>query len=107
MSAAVIREARPDDLDALVYIEDHSRPGGNWNRRNLECEVLVAGSIVLVAEKDEKAVGLLVAWRVPPDELHVLELAVLPDYRRQGLAQQLMRQAIVLDRQGVWLGACM
>jgi hypothetical protein len=33
---ATIREAHLADLDGLVVIEDRSRPGGNWNRDNLE-----------------------------------------------------------------------
>jgi ribosomal protein S18 acetylase RimI-like enzyme len=67
-----------------------------WNA--LQAEILRDRATVLVVERQQHAVGLLVAWAVPPDELHVMELAVLPEHRRQGLARRLMQQAIDMHR---------
>jgi [ribosomal protein S18]-alanine N-acetyltransferase len=92
-----VRLAVANDLPALVDLEDTAWPGGNWDRKQVEAELDRQRAIVLVAdvETDSSAaaspVGWLAAWRVPPDELHVLELAVSPHYRRKGVASALLR----------------
>lgn len=60
---------------------------------SLKAELERERATVVVAEKAQQPVGLLVVWTIPPDELHVLELAVLPSHRRQGVAKQMLAWA--------------
>jgi ribosomal-protein-alanine N-acetyltransferase len=48
--------------------------------------------------RDMQAVGLLIAWLVA-DELHVLSLATLPPYRRQGVGRALLAAAVDFARE--------
>ena len=49
-------------------------------------------ALFAVAEDREtgRIAGYMIAWIVPPLECQVGSIAVLPEYRRQGLARQLM-----------------
>lgn len=50
-----------------------------------------------VARSGGTAVGYLVSWHVV-DELHVLNVAVVPEFRRQGIARALMEEAFAFAR---------
>ncbi|KAG7673960.1 hypothetical protein Ndes2526B_g02564 [Nannochloris sp. 'desiccata'] len=92
---AAIRLAEPGDIPALAAIEDASRPGGNWNAAQVAEELERERAIVIVDEQPNGQVaGWIVTWRVPPDELHVLELAVCPSHRRKGIATSLLLAAL-------------
>ena len=92
---AAIRLAEPGDVLALAGIEDASRPGGNWNPAQVAEELERERATVLVQEQqDGQVAGWIVTWRVPPDELHILELAVSPHHRRQGIATSLLLAAL-------------
>lgn len=47
----------------------------------------------LVVEEDDQVVGYLMAWRTA-DELHILNVAIAPAYRRRGLGAVLLRGAL-------------
>ena len=91
---AVIRPARPSDLPSLVANEDASRIGGNWPISQISEELYRERATVLVEDKEGIIAGWIVTWHVPPDELHILELAVHPTYRRQGVANSLLAAAL-------------
>ena len=47
-----------------------------------------------VAEtEDRKVIGMVVSW-VILDELHIASLAVHPDYRRQGIGERILTEAL-------------
>jgi ribosomal-protein-alanine acetyltransferase len=83
-----IREARPRDLPALERIEVASPEAAMWNPREYlryPCRV---------AELEGEVVGFIV-WRVtPPDEGEILNLAVWPEHRRQGIATRLLKSVL-------------
>ncbi|MCX7600248.1 MAG: ribosomal protein S18-alanine N-acetyltransferase [Armatimonadetes bacterium] len=89
----VIRHGRVSDLAAVMEIERASFPTP-WSdaamRRELECQ---ENSYVLVAEVGDRPVGYVVTW-VYSGEAHVLNVAVAPDERGQGLGELLMLSAI-------------
>jgi ribosomal-protein-alanine N-acetyltransferase len=92
---AAIRLAEPGDTPALAAIEDASRPGGNWNPAQVAEELERERATVLLDEQPNgKVTGWIVTWRVPPDELHILELAVCPTHRRKGIATSLLLAAL-------------
>ena len=89
----LIRRGRVSDLPAVMEIERASFPTP-WSesamRRELACQ---DNSYVLVAETGKRAAGYVVTW-VGAEEAHVLNVAVAPDRRGQGLGELLMLSAI-------------
>ena len=97
-----------DDLDALVGLERrcHSHP---WSARGLR-DALAPGSarrgvFVLRApwtpDEAERGIRAYCAIEVVADEVHVHNLAVTPEARRQGLARRLLALALgIAARQG-------
>jgi ribosomal-protein-alanine N-acetyltransferase len=89
-----------EDLDQVLTIEEASFTMP-WSRNLFLSEfrnpkvslMLVARSPVSIRE----IVGYIVCWRVA-DELHILDLAILPSLRRKGIARQLVLAAL---REGV------
>jgi ribosomal-protein-alanine N-acetyltransferase len=95
---AFIADADHMDLHALVELEARcaSHP---WSERHFRSELEVRHRArTLVArvpssDGDSAIVGFC-AFRLVADELHVHNLAVAPERRRQGLARRLLRTAI-------------
>ncbi len=89
------RSARLDDLDAMLTIERASFLDP-WSKASLK-EEIESDSPPLVIELDDKVVAYLCDW-VVLDERHITNLAVHPDYRRQGLGRNLLVATIALAR---------
>ncbi len=78
-----IRPYADDDLDTLVAIEQASFPNA-WSREVLAEWIQRADTDCRVLEQEGPVVGfLLVVYE--PDRLHMVNLAVDPDFRRRGL----------------------
>jgi len=104
----LLEAARTDDLDALVGLERrcHSHP---WSARGLR-DAMAPGSarrgvLVLRApwtpDETDRGIRAYCAIEVVADEVHVHNLAVAPESRRQGLARRLLRIALgIAARQG-------
>jgi ribosomal-protein-alanine N-acetyltransferase len=93
-----------DDIDQVIAIEQVSFTMP-WSRnlflaefRNPKVSLMLAARS---PEEDGKVIGYIVCW-VVADELHILDLATLPAWRRQGIARRLVLTAI---RQGAGRGA--
>lgn len=110
----VVRAAAPCDLAAVLDAARHS--GVDWSDAQVEEEVLRGR--VLIARKPEHAApetaadakppgdgkdapgvvsGLACAWVVAGAEVQILEVAVRPESRREGLGTALVRAALDLD----------
>ncbi|HEX9294969.1 MAG TPA: ribosomal protein S18-alanine N-acetyltransferase [Polyangiaceae bacterium] len=93
--AAVITPARNDGVDAeAIAAIDHACFA--QSTVNIDAELERSWSHVWVARaSDERSEprAFLLAWLVA-DELHVLSVATLPGFRRQGLARALLEHAI-------------
>lgn len=86
MNPLSIREARPSDLAAVELLE-HAIFPHPWTRGMLVEELRDDPQrIALLALEAETPVGFAFCWRVA-DELHLINLGVLPDHRRRGVAQ--------------------
>lgn len=83
-----IRPAVVRDIPAIHDIEKKcfSTP---WGREAVESELAYENGVMLVAEEDDRAVGY-VSLRFVLDEGYLNNIAVLPDYRRKGLAKALL-----------------
>ncbi|MBT5871813.1 MAG: ribosomal protein S18-alanine N-acetyltransferase [Candidatus Latescibacteria bacterium] len=84
-----IEQMLPDDLPAVVRIERASYPDP-WSSASFSREISAQPiSHPIVARRDGMVVGFVVAWFVV-DEVHIGNVAVAPDARRQGIGRLLM-----------------
>jgi len=90
------------DLDDVLAIEDASFTNP-WTREMYLAEFENEGVAYcyLARNADRQVVGFCSFWRVV-DELHINNLAVLPQHRRAGVATALLRHVF---REGARLGA--
>lgn len=89
-----VRRATPADLDAIMEVERaaHAHP---WQRESFEREFTLEWSRIWVATEGERVAGFLAFWRVL-DELHILDVAVHPDFQRRGIARGMLEMLIAL-----------
>ncbi|MFO8071092.1 MAG: ribosomal protein S18-alanine N-acetyltransferase [Polyangia bacterium] len=86
----LVRGARSDDLDAIMEIE-RACFGSPWPRQAMRDEIsrFRIWSRAEVALLDGEIGGFSVYW-VVASELHLLDLAVAPRFRRRGVARALI-----------------
>jgi ribosomal-protein-alanine N-acetyltransferase len=92
-----------DAIDALAHVEQVSF-SNPWTREMYVAEFAhpeVSFFFLAREDDDPTVVGFCAFWRVL-DELHINNLAVLPEKRRQGVASALLARVIA---EGVRLGA--
>lgn len=88
-----VRAATSSDLDAILDIEGKSFTSP-WSRETLLEELDgKAWSYVQAAELQNAVVGFIVYWIVL-NEIHLLNLAVHPDWRRMGIAAAMMHHLL-------------
>jgi ribosomal protein S18 acetylase RimI-like enzyme len=103
MSGYTIREARPDDFDAIIALwESIDRHTALPDRREyLETFHAFSPDLLLVAEAEGRIVGTVIggwdAWRA-----NIARLSTRPDVRRKGVAIALVRE---IERRLVARGA--
>ncbi|MDO9209386.1 MAG: ribosomal protein S18-alanine N-acetyltransferase [Deltaproteobacteria bacterium] len=93
-----IREMTAEDLDEVVQIERMSFPTP-WSRGLFERERLTPFAKVSIAREihSDQVVGYLCFWRVA-SETHILNLAVHPRRRQQGIGTRLLLYGIDYSR---------
>lgn len=93
-----VRPAVLEDLDFIMDIEYRSFPSP-WSRETLREELDgKEHSRVQVAELAGNPVGFMVYWIVL-DEMHLLNLAVHPDWRRMGIAAAMLHRLMSVARE--------
>jgi [ribosomal protein S18]-alanine N-acetyltransferase len=91
-----IRDATRRDLPGIIEIERlaFDQP---WSLESFARELSLPFSRMIVAacttNGEERLVGFLCRWLVT-DECHILNVAVRPEMRRRGIADELMRNAL-------------
>lgn len=89
----MIRRMTLDDIEQVVAIDrvSFSLP---WPERSFRFELTDnPASRCWVAEVDGKIVGMIVVWLIV-DEVHVATIATHPEFRRQGIAKNLLSHAL-------------
>ena len=83
-----------DEIDAILSIEQASFTNP-WTREMYLAELKNEGVSFfdLARDKGRRIVGFCSFWRVL-DELHINNLAVVPECRRQGIASALLRRVL-------------
>jgi len=90
-----IRKMTMEDIPTVVALDQisFSMP---WPERSFRFEVTAnPASRCWVAEIDGRIAGMIVAWLFV-DEVHIATLATHPDFRRQGIARQLLLHVLKL-----------
>jgi [ribosomal protein S18]-alanine N-acetyltransferase len=94
--AVTIDFMKKEDLDQVLTIEQtsFSMP---WSRNLFLSEFRsrqVSNLMVALADgPSRRVIGFIVFWTVE-DEMHILNLAVVPAFRRQGIAKKLVQAAL-------------
>lgn len=88
----------PEELDGLLAVEEASFTNP-WTREMYRAELDNQGLSYFFLAKNEaqRIVGFCSFWRVL-DELHINNLAVLPEYRRQGVASAILTRVFAEAR---------
>ena len=86
----LVREATAADVDAVEALERACFPEDPWTRAMVAEELTRPGARFLVAEDGGVVVGFALGL-VVLDELSVLQVAVSPERRGQGLGRALMK----------------
>jgi [ribosomal protein S18]-alanine N-acetyltransferase len=102
MTLQITQLTSPDQIDAVLAIEDASFTSP-WTREMYlsELENRNVSYCFLASLAGGPPIGFCSFWRVL-DELHINNLAVLPDYRRQGIGAELLTFVL---KEGARLGA--
>lgn len=88
----IIKPMSVDDIDQIMEIENVSFPTP-WHEKIFEMELKKPRTLHSVCKNNNKVVGYLVSWMLY-DEIHILNVAVHPDCRRNGIAKKLIDYTI-------------
>jgi ribosomal-protein-alanine acetyltransferase len=91
-AAIRVRPAEPGDTAAIVRVGAESPGASPWSASQYE-EAAQGNYQGWIAEHNGDMVGF-VFTRIAADEVEILNLAVLPDRRRRGIASQLIERAL-------------
>ena len=95
----VIEDASEGDLDEIAALEKVCFAEEPWSRSMLAEEIDNTSAFFIVVRKaagpgengaEGQIVGYLVAWLIPHFECQVGSIAVLPEFRRKGIAAGLL-----------------
>ena len=102
MSISIEQLTSPSQIDDVIAIEEASF-SNPWTRQMYLAELERPGLsfCYLARNPDHQVVGFCSFWRVV-DELHINNLAVIPEQRRAGIATTLLRYVLA---EGARLGA--
>lgn len=94
MSAAALRDARPEDMDAIAEIERRAF-SDPWTVASFRALLAAPQARLRIAELDGRLAGYSVAWHIG-DEAELANLAVEPDLRRRGIGALLLDDLLAL-----------
>jgi [ribosomal protein S18]-alanine N-acetyltransferase len=84
------------DIEKVIAIERSSFPFP-WSTRFFLDELKVDCARSFLAEVDERIVGYVLFW-ILPEEVDIHNIAVHPDFRRQGIGRLLLEQVVAAAR---------
>jgi len=93
--AYYLRRMVKKDIPSVLEIEHRCFPNP-WRETTFEGEIGNYGISypnVVVLKGEERVIGYMIYWMVR-DEVQIANLAVHPDFRRQGIAEGVMREVL-------------
>lgn len=97
MSQITISKMTKEDLEGVFKVEKDAFPIP-WPISSFENELTNLLATYLVAKLNEKVVGYIGMWFVI-DECHITNVAVLKEYRNQGIASKLIEEMLKLCKE--------
>ncbi len=97
--SVVIRRMTPADVPAVSQIDrmSFSLP---WPEHSFQYEVSENRvSRCWVAEADNKRIAAMIVSWIIVDEMHIATIATHPEFRRQGIGERILRQALADGKQ--------
>lgn len=85
----ILTKMMPRHIDEVKELLDISFGSGAWSRESITAQLEKDVSYCAVALDEDKVVGYI-AYEVILDEGSLVELAVLPEYRKQGIGRKLV-----------------
>ncbi|MGC8926472.1 MAG: ribosomal protein S18-alanine N-acetyltransferase [Myxococcota bacterium] len=92
-----ISRVTENDIDGIMQIEIESF-NYPWKRETFEGELKNTYSRFFVAKVDNFPSGFIIYWDIPY-EIHLINIAVKPAYRRMGIGTTLLREMIEYAKQ--------
>ncbi len=88
---------KPEHIDMMLEVEQQcfSAP---WSRAMFETELTNSLALYFVALANERVVGYIGAWQII-NEGHITNVAVVPEYRRSGLATTMLERLMHVMRE--------
>lgn len=87
-----VRPAEPGDLSRICAIEEQSF-SDPWSKKAFLMEMVFHGynyAVVAIDEIADEVVGYCFFWVILADEIHIANIAVDPNRRKQGIGQHLI-----------------
>lgn len=88
----IITRMHEDDIEQVLEIEKVSFPTP-WHRKIFELEYKKPRTLQLVSKTGDRITGYIISWMMY-DEIHILNVAVHPEFRRMGIAKRLISEVI-------------
>jgi len=88
----IIEKMGVDDIRQILEIEKISFPTP-WHSYIFELELKKPRTLQLVSKFGDQVTGYIISWMMY-DEIHILNIAVHPDFRRKGIARRLLSDVI-------------
>jgi ribosomal-protein-alanine N-acetyltransferase len=87
-----VERVEPEDIKRVLEIEKISFKDP-WSRFAFESELLNVDSVFLKALIDNEMIGYIIVRKMF-DEFHIMNIAVIPEHRKKGVAQELLDHVI-------------
>ena len=90
-----IMKMEKEHLDSVVEIEELVNPNHHWSKDSFlnEIQNKLANYVCIIDTKNDMVLGFAGFWEIL-EEAHITSISVHPDFRRRGLATELMKYIV-------------
>ena len=92
----IFRRSKPDDSTAIAKAEEMIFPDP-WTKKDITSCLSTEGAMCYTAEEGGEPVAYVLGRVIPP-EGEIYRVAVLPEYRKRGIAYRLLDYAVKTER---------
>lgn len=92
-AGATVRAFRPEDAGAATDILKESLEAANWSEKSYVASLGWRGAVALASEFEGRVTGFIIGRQIAGDG-EILNLAVIPERRRQGEGRALLEAAL-------------
>jgi ribosomal-protein-alanine acetyltransferase len=92
-TGAIVRVFRPEDAVAAIAVLKESMEAANWSEKSYVESLGWRGAVALASEFEGRVTGFIIGRQIAGDG-EILNLAVIPERRRQGAGGALLTAAL-------------